>query len=535
LSVPDAGVTGPKLADDAVSTSKIATGAVTNAKLANSAVTINAGAGLTGTSTVSLGGNMTLSIPIGGVTAAQLAPGAAAANYAADGQSFGLINNIAVNQWLGTAGTPTFAGETILNTGTGLNKPSLVLDRGLGPLVIGQGTGPKGRLTFQKSSLDPAWSGLVLSVNADWDNVNGYATDDPNRSQSIFQMEYEWSELGFPVNEVNWTSAGRRLWYSWGRTDDPTKASVQWFAPTKIIVPSYESSGEPALVLEDYQGGTAAGTGARTTLVIQNSNPNPGTSRGSAIRLLGLENPGGANPLTDWYVGTDRQTNGGNNFFILDSKQDATRLFIGNTGNVGLGGNTAPVAKLDVIGNINVTGAYLVNGAPATGQKLGVSRLAVELPSMNATTQSVAIAPGSCTPAVRVYEGNNVAKLMSLDPTAWKGRSVKVGMLVAVNGTSGQNLAYRLMISYTTKALDGTDNTAVFPDPGFAEAALPNASYPTVAAPVVAGAAKWIEIAPITIPNNVTAVAASFELAKADGGDTNTDTAYIIEARVTEQ
>jgi hypothetical protein len=64
---------------------------------------------------------------------------------------------------------------------------------------------------------------------------------------------------------------------------------------------------------------------------------------------------------------------------------------------------------------------------------------------------------------------------------------------------------------------------------------LPNASYPTVAAPVVAGAAKWIESAPITIPNNVTAVAASFELAKADGGDTNTDTAYIIEARVTEQ
>ena len=527
LSIPDAGVTGPKLADDAVSTAKIAAGAVTNAKLANSAITINAGAGLTGTSAVSLGGNVTLSIPNGGVTAAQLAPGAAAANYAADGQSFGLINGIPVNQWLGTAGTPTFAGQTILNTGTGYNKPGLILDRGIVP---------KGRVTFQKTDGNAVWSGLVLSINADWSDTAGYLYDDGARSQSILQMEYEYLDPGgFLLNEINWTSSGRRIWHSTCRVDDSTKATVQWLAPMKILVPVYESSGEPALVLEDYQGGTAAGTGARTTLVIQNSNPNPGTSRGSAIRLLGLENPDGANPLTDWYVGTDWATNGGNNFFILDSKQQANRLFIGNTGNVGLGGNTAPVAKLDVIGNINVTGAYLVNGAPATGQKLGLSRLAVELPSMNATTQSVAIAPGSYTPAVRVYEGNNVAKLMSLDPTAWKGRAVKVGMLVAVNGASGQNLAYRLLINCTTKTLDGTDNTAVFPDPGFAETGLPNADYATVAAPLVAGAVKWIESAPMTIPNNVTALSASFELAKANGGDTNTDTGYIIETRVTEQ
>ncbi len=535
LSIPDAGVTGPKLADDAISTAKIAAGAVTNPKLANSSVTINAGAGLTGTSTVSLGGNMTLSIPNGGVTAAQLAPGAAAANYAADGQSFGLINNIAVNQWLGTAGTPTFAGETILNTGTGLNKPSLVLDRGLGPLVVGEGTGPKGRLTFQKSSLDPAWSGLVLSVNADWDNVNGYATDDPNRSQSIFQMEYEWSELGFPVNEVNWTSAGRRLWYSWGRADDPTKASVQWFAPTKIIVPSYESSGEPALFVEDYKGGAAAGTGDRMQLVLQNSNPNPATSSGVAFRMVGLATSAEAPTGTDWYFGTDRQTNGGNNFFILDSKQDATRLFIGNTGNVGLGGNTTPVAKLDVIGSINVTGAYLVNGAPATGQKLGVSRLAVELPSLNSTTQLVALAPNSGTPAVHVQEGSDVLKMMSLEPGTWKGRVVKVGMLVAVNGTSGQDLAYRLMISHTTKTLDGTDNTAVFPDPAHAEVDLPNANWQTAPAPIVAGAVKWIESPPITIPLGVTALAANCELAKAKPEDTNTDAGYILEIRVIEQ
>ncbi len=213
----------------------------------------------------------------------------------------------------------------------------------------------------------------------------------------------------------------------------------------------------------------------------------------------------------------------------------AAGIVIDEAGNVGIKGNIDPQYALDVNGDVNVTGAFRVNGIVSTVPKQGISRLAVELPSVNATTQSVGIAPASQTPAVQVTEGNDVAKMMSLDPAIWKGRSVKVGMLVAVDGTSGQDLAYRLRITCTTKALDGTDNTAVFPDPGSAETILPNANYATAAAPAVVGAAKWIESAPIAIPNNVTALAASFELAKSNGGDTNTDTGYIIETRVTEQ
>ena len=267
------------------------------------------------------------------------------------------------------AGTPTFASQTILNPGAGLNKPSVVLDRGIPPKIANDGTGPKGRLTFQKSALDPAWSGLVLSVNADWSDLNGYTYDDPNRSQSFLQMEYEWSELGFPVNELNWTTNGRRLWYSWGRADDYTKASVQWFAPTKIIVPPYESTGEPALFVEDTKGGLVAGSGERTQMIIQNSNPNPGTSRGVAFRMVGIVPSNNAPAGTDWYVGIDSATNGSNNFFIYDSIQQANRLFIDGSGNVGLGGNTAPAAKLDVTGGVNVTGTvnatgYTLNGVP---------------------------------------------------------------------------------------------------------------------------------------------------------------------------
>ena len=518
-------VGGAQLAPNAVQAGSIAAGAVENSKLANAGFMLNTGAGLAGGGSVDLGGNVTLSIPNGGVTAAQLAPGAAAANYAADGQSFGLINGIPVNQWLGTAGTPTFAGQTILNTGTGSNKPALVLDRG----II-----PKGRVSFQRSSEEAGWSGLVLSINADWSDTAGYVFDDGGRSQSIMQLEYEWlAPGGFRQNEFNWTSSGRRIWAHHCRTDDSTKAAVAFLAPTNISVPSTDTSGTPALKVESF-----AGVGDAVQIVLQNNNVST-PAAATQIYMRGAGSVIGATGfITDWAVGTDRYWTGTSNFYILDANGavgQQERLFIDPAGNIGTKGNTNPQYALDVNGDVNVTGTFRVNGIVATVPKQGLSRLAVELPSMNATTQSVAIAPGSYTPAVRVYEGNNVAKLMSLDPTAWKGRAVKVGMLVAVNGASGQNLAYRLLINCTTKTLDGTDNTAVFPDPGFAETGLPNADYATVAAPVVAGAVKWIESAPMTIPDNVTALSASFELAKDDDGDTNADTGYIIETRVTEQ
>ena len=528
LSIPDGGVTGPKLADDAVSTAKIAAGAVTNTKLANSSVTINAGAGLTGTSTVSLGGNMTLSIPNGGVTAAQLAPGAAAANYAADGQSFGLINNIEVNQWLGAAGTPTFAGQTILNTGTGYNKPGLILDRGIVP---------KGRVTFQKTDGNAVWSGLVLSINADWSDTAGYLYDDNARSQSILQMEYEYLDTsGNLLNEINWTVNGYRVLALTSDVNTTSRSTFGIAAPLGIDFPV----ANPA-ALQDSAGRILVATAARDGSDIQAWIGNySSTALGSGLHLASRSTTNAWSDVpTDWVslwaLYSDPRGIGANEFGIVDRSVGAYRFLINQDGNIGIKGNINPQYALDVNGDVNVTGTFRINGIVSTVPKQGISRLAVELPSMNATTQSVAIAPGSYTPAVRVYEGNNVAKLMSLDPTAWKGRAVKVGMLVAVNGASGQNLAYRLLINCTTKTLDGTDNTAVFPDPGFAETGLPNADYATVAAPVVAGAVKWIESAPMTIPDNVTALSASFELAKDDDGDTNADTGYIIETRVTEQ
>jgi hypothetical protein len=50
--------------------------------------------------------------------------------------------------------------------------------------------------------------------------------------------------------------------------------------------------------------------------------------------------------------------------WIEDDYAQETRIFISSNGNVGLGANIAPAYRLDVIGDINCTGTYRVNGTP---------------------------------------------------------------------------------------------------------------------------------------------------------------------------
>ena len=389
LSIPDGALTTAKLADGSISTAKIANGAVgsqhlapnavqtasiaagavDNTKLAHPAVTVNTGTGLAGGGVLSLGGALTLTIPNGAVTAEKLAPGAAAANYAADGQSFGLINNIAVNQWLGTAGTPTFAGQTILNTGTGSNKPAMVFDRGIVP---------KGRVSFQRTKEEPGWSGLVLSVNADWNDQTGYDYDDGGRSQSIMQLEYEWlTPQGFRQNEFNWTSGGRRIWAHYCRTDDITKAGVAFIAPMNVTVPAFDTTDAPALLIQGFRG-----VGEAVQIVLQNNNE---TTAASSVQLVlrgAGSGGGGVGFSSEWYLGTDRYWTGTNNFYILDGKGAGVqeRLFIDPAGKVGIG-TVNPASKLDVAGAVNATG-YTVNGVPLQTPKFSLTYNAAQVHAM---------------------------------------------------------------------------------------------------------------------------------------------------------
>ena len=507
-----------QLAAGAVQDGNIAAGAVDNTKLANPSLTLHTGTGLAGGGEITLGGTRTLSIANNGVGPAQLAPGTALANLSLGGLSLGMSD------------VPTFAGAKLLNTGTGDNKPELLFDRGITP---------KGRVTFQRSSEDPGWSGLVFSINADWNDVTGYVYDDGGKSQSILQMEYEYTDVhGNQLNELNWTVAGHRTLHFTTDVHNTSRSICNLFGATTIDFHAANPT-----ILNDEAGRIFRAIAARDDGDIQAWVGNYSDSAfGAGIHLASRSttNQWSDNPadwVSLWALYSDPRGNGSNEFGIVDRHAGANRFLINQAGNIGIKGNINPQYALDVNGDVNVSGTFRVNGIVATIPKQGISRLAVEMAAFNATTQTVGIAPNSYTPAVLVNDGNNVAKMMSLDPSAWKGRSVKLRMLVAVNGTNGQDIAYRLLISYTTKTLDGSSNATgfVFPDAGYGENSLPDGIYRTIAAPTAAGAAMWIETEAITIPNDATALAATFELAKANAGDTNTNNGYIIECRVTEQ
>lgn len=499
-------VTSTKLAADAVQAVNIATAAVENSKLANSTITINTGAGLAGGGALPLGGALTLHIPNGGIGSSLLAPGAALAN-------------------LGTSATPTFANATLLHSGAGQNKPALTLDRGIVP---------KGRVTFQKSSEEPGWSGLVLSINADWDNATGYQYDDGGRSQSIMQLEYEWlAPDGYRQNEFNWTSSGRRIWAHYCRTDDSTKAGVNFGAAMSIVVPEIDTTGFPALQVESFKQ-----EGSATQAIIQNNN----TATPAAAAAINLRGVGSLAPLnglsSDWQLGTDRWWTGTNNFYILDGKAGGTkeRLFIDQTGKIGIN-NTAPSAQLDVTGAVNVSGTvnatnFTVNGGALPSlAKQSISRFAAELTNYYGTPDTVT--SFLLTPSSQVADGAFVIKLLSLSPDQWRGRTVKLQMIVGVNGSSGGNLACSLAVAYRNTAMDGVTGSGY--NVGDSEGSLNN-TVMVVAAPTVADKLLLIESPEMTIPANITALSGGLGLQRTvANGDTNADVAYIVECRVIEQ
>jgi hypothetical protein len=533
--VPDGAITGPKLALEAVGsahlalgavgpaqlapgavqTLHLAAGAVDNSRLATPSLTVATGAGLAGGGPIALGGGITIENT--GVTALAGGGGITVSGSAGSvilGSNATPLSLPETLVWRDAEGhfaasTATLRGGRIVHTGTAAaHKPELVFDRGIGP---------KGRLTFQRSGTDTAWSGLVLSVNADWHaDGTGYVYDDPARSQSVWQMEYEWSELGYPVNEINWTTAGRRLWYSWGRADDPTQASVQWFAPTLVSVPALDTTIAPIFGVEGYKG-----AGDAVQIVLQNSN----TADAAAATQIVLRSAGTS--IVHWSLGTDRFTTGADNFYIQQSS--TPRLFITPAGDVGIG-STAPAARLDVAGIVNAKG-FTVGGAPFVA-KPSESFFAADLPTYNnapkltpnyKSTRHLLCADAAQSPAVQAY----------LNPSRWAGRRVKVGAVLAVDGASGGDLYWQGAVIYRNTPLDGTSTVGL--NAGDGDGTAWAGSYETTAAPTVAHAYKAIETGEFIIPANATGLVLVFSMVRTNAADTNTDSAYVLEVRLTEQ
>ena len=141
--------------------------------------------------------------------------------------------------------------------------------------------------------------------------------------------------------------------------------------------------------------------------------------------------------------------------------------------------------------------------------------------------------PFLLTPSSQVFDGSSIIKLLSLSADQWRGKTVKVQMIVGVNGNSGGNLACSLAIAYRTTAMNGVNSNGY--NAGDADGSLNN-SIMVVPAPTVANALLLIESPEMTIPANVTALSGDFGLQRTSmNGDTNTDVAYIVECRIIEK
>ncbi len=132
-------------------------------------------------------------------------------------------------------------------------------------------------------------------------------------------------------------------------------------------------------------------------------------------------------------------------------------------------------------------------------------------------------ADGASSPGLQVF----------LNPSRWAGRNVKIACVVAADGISGGDFRWQAAISYRNTPLDGLSTVGL--NGGDGDGTAWPGDYITTTAPAAADAYKLLESGAFTIPGNATGLCLTFAMLRADAADTNTDTAYVLEIRLTEQ
>lgn len=125
-----------------------------------------------------------------------------------------------------------------------------------------------------------------------------------------------------------------------------------------------------------------------------------------------------------------------------------------------------------------------------------------------------------------------------LPVSEFAGKTVKIGVMLAVSGTSGGDVNMRLMVGSATAAqFSGTGTGVLFSSGSFPTWAsgsdgITGAAY---AAPATAGnpVIRWSNA--MTIPGDAAAIFASIGSMRNQANDTNTDTLYLHTIRVVEQ
>jgi len=206
----------------------------------------------------------------------------------------------------------------------------------------------------------------------------------------------------------------------------------------------------------------------------------------------------------------------------------------------GAGSLTGPAGGGTIATNETISGGTLagsfttVNGSVINkdAETFHAGVLLFYLSTVAPLATAVLTVPGTI-PAIVAADGVATRLQIPISASRWAGKTVKIGMVVTVNGTSAGNLACRFAFAYRNSALDGVVTTAY--DIGTSYNGTTDTGAVAKAAPTVAGAMLLIQDGAVAIPSNVTALSLFISLERSSGLDTNTNTAYINEVRINEQ
>jgi hypothetical protein len=197
------------------------------------------------------------------------------------------------------------------------------------------------------------------------------------------------------------------------------------------------------------------------------------------------------------------------------------------TGNATLNG-TANTAPSQVFGANN-----LLTGAVGDARYSWLPAIEVNAafaPYYGSTPQTIANTLSSTANTVSYADGANGVPLTFMLPwQQWAGKTIKCGAVIAVNGTSGGNLALRFRVQYFTAAQLADESQEFWLSVGGAgtDATGSSSSPQIIAAPTAANRVKLVETGDITIPATARQIAFSFDPLRTNAGDTNTDLLYV--------
>jgi hypothetical protein len=197
------------------------------------------------------------------------------------------------------------------------------------------------------------------------------------------------------------------------------------------------------------------------------------------------------------------------------------------TGNLTLNG-TANTAPSQVFGANN-----LLTGAVGDARYSWLPAIEVNAafaPYYGSTPQTIANTLSSTANTVSYADGANGVPLTFMLPwQQWAGKTIKCGAVIAVNGTSGGNLALRFRVQYFTAAQLADESQEFWLSVGGAgtDATGSSSSPQIIAAPTAANRVKLVETGDITIPATARQIAFSFDPLRTNAGDTNTDLLYV--------